>query len=193
MKRSLLVFFSIVILMTSGCSAKRMDEKDKLQTMDDFAKCKGIVDQWLADYGESGYRHIATVKGLADMGYSEGEIHAIINEKEGLYGRIIGRTFLGYGRYAGGKQIFQASDVEASDLVRLGMSRAPDGFYEIDDGYFGLLRNADFRKRYPPGKYMILLYETTTEKREKVHEGIVLWAGKDRDWQLVFYNIGDDI
>lgn len=193
MKKSLLAAFLAMILVLSGCSRHEVNEGDRLQAMEEITACKKVADAWLSDYRERGYSHLATLESLAALGYGEGQIQALIREKESLYGRIISRKLLGCNLYREGRLISWAPDVEAKDLLRLGARRTSDGLYEIDRRHFSLLKNELMMRYYPPGKYMILLYETTTERRPKVNEGIVLWAGKDRDWQIVLYNIGDDI
>jgi len=193
MKKVSLRFVLYLVVFLSSCSIQNTTtEKEKMQAMQDYDTTGIIAETWLGQLDSIGYKQIATIKLITDS-TPYAQLAAFIVEKDKQYGKITDRTFVEYHIWTGKKLITYVPDIDAETLARMNLSRSTDGFYDLSPAFFSLIRTSETFRKHAARRYMQLLYRTSTEYKENVREALTLWLDSGSGWEVVHYNIGEDI
>jgi len=193
MKKVRLRFALFLVAFLSGCSSQNTtNEIEKIQAALDYERTEKIAESWLGQLDSTGYDQIASIQIITDNMPSD-LVADFIEEKRTLYGNIKNRTFVEYHIWTGKKLITYIPNIDDEALARMNLSRSADGFYDLDPAFFSLIRTTSLFRDHAKKRYMQLLYKTATEKEASVHEALTLWINGGGVWEVVSYNIGQDI
>lgn len=194
MKKScLIISLFALILLLPNCS--KISNKEKNDAKNIYTNCSQIAELWLNELDKNGYSYLTNLK-LADLlkkEINEDEIKNYILNNEKIFGKVMGRKFMGAHFWLDNKLLTYFPNYNKTLLKRVGKVEAKDGFYKIDPKYMGLQKSADMFKSFPNGNYVILMYKSIPTNKQAAEEMIILWQDNIDNWQVVSYKIADDI
>lgn len=194
-KCSLLI--SLFALFFSFTGSSQSSDNDKIEAKNTYTICSSVAELWLKELDITGYSYLNKLK-LSDLVKTqmteklEAELQNIIINNEKAFGGVLERKFIGAHIWLH-DSLLTYIPVFDKRLARMGKSEAPDGFYNIEPGYMGLEKSSDMFKSFPKGDYIILMYEAVPKNKPKAEEMIILWRDSKDVWQVVSYEIADDI
>lgn len=194
-KCSLLI--SLFALFFSFTGSSQSSDNDKTEAKNIYTICSPVAKLWLKELDKSGYSYLNKLK-LSDLAKTqmteklEAELQNIIINNEKAFGGVLERKFIGAHIWLH-DSLLTYIPVFDKRLAMMGKSEAPDGFYNIEPRYMGLQKSSDMFKSFPQGDYIILMYEAVPKNKPKAEEMIILWRDSKDVWQVVSYEIGDDI
>jgi hypothetical protein len=190
-----LVLFSFIFLF-SGCSG--IKEQDKTEAKQIYSECSKTADIWLNELYKTGYGYLNNLK-FSDFAKremtekAEAELQDYIRSCETVYGRVNERTFLGAHFWLHNNFLTYVPDYNQPMLKRMALAEAKDGFYKINPRYMGLQKSSDMFKNLPKGDYVVLMYKSVPTNKTYAEEMLILAQAIDKTWQVVSYEISDDI
>jgi hypothetical protein len=194
-KCSLLI--SLFALFFSFTGSSQSSDNDKIEAKNIYTICSPVAELWLKELDKTGYSYLNKLK-LSDLVKThmteklEVELQNIIINNEKTFGGVLERKFIGAHIWLH-DSLFTYIPVFNKRLASMGKSEAPDGFYNIEPGYMGLQKSSDMFKSFPQGDYIILMYEAVPKNKPRAEEMIILWRDSKDVWQVVSYEIADDI
>jgi hypothetical protein len=194
-KCSLLI--SLFALFFSFTGSSQSTDNDKIEAKNIYTICSPVAELWLKELDKTGYSYLNKLK-LSDLVKTqmteklEAELQNIIINNEKTFGGVLERKFTGAHIWLH-DSLLTYIPVFNKRLAWMGKSKAPDGFYNIEPGYMGLEKSSDMFKSFPKGDYIILMYEALPKNKPKAEEMIILWRESKDIWQVVSYEIADDI
>jgi len=194
-KCSLLICLFALFFSFTGSS--QSSDNDKIEAKNIYTICSPVAKLWLNELDKSGYSYLNKLK-LSDLAKTqmteklEAELQNIIINNEKAFGGVLERKFIGAHIWLH-DSLLTYIPVFDKRLAMMGKSEAPDGFYNIEPRYMGLQKSSDMFKSFPQGDYIILMYEAVPKNKPKAEEMIILWRDSKDVWQVVSYEIGDDI
>ena len=184
-----------LIFSVTGCS--HISENDKIEAKNIYTICSPLAETWLKELDKNGYTYLNTLK-LSDLAKTEmtekidAELQTIINNDEKIFGSVEERKFIGTHFWLHDR-LLTFIPVFDKRLSRMGKAEAKDGFYKIEPRYMGLQKSSDLFKSFPKGDYIILMYDVVPRNKAKAEEMIILGRDSKNSWQVVSYEIADDI
>lgn len=194
-KCSLLI--SLFALMFSITGFSQITDNDKIEAKEIYTICSRVAETWLKELDSNGYSYLNNLK-LSDLVKTkmtekdEAELQNIITNAEKVFGGVRERKFIGAHFWLNGKMLTYLP-VFNKRLARMGKAEANDGFYQIEGSYFGLQKSSDMFKTFPEGDFILMMYDAVPKNKPKAQEMITLWRGSKDNWQVVSYEIADDL
>jgi hypothetical protein len=194
-KCSLLISLFALMFSITGCS--QITDNDKIEAKEIYTICSRVAETWLKELDSNGYSYLNNLK-LSDLVKTkmtekdEAELQNIITNAEKVFGGVRERKFIGAHFWLNGKMLTYLP-VFNKRLARMGKAEANDGFYQIEGSYFGLQKSSDMFKTFPEGDFIILMYDAVPRNKAKAEEMIILGRDSKNSWQVVSYEIADDI
>jgi hypothetical protein len=191
------LLISLFALFFSFTGSSQSSDNDKIEAKNIYATCSPVAELWLKELDKTGYSYLNKLK-LSDLVKTqmteklEAELQNIIINNEKAFGGVLERKFIGAHIWLH-DSLFTYIPVFNKRLASMGKSEAPDGFYNIEPGYMGLQKSSDMFKSFPQGDYIILMYEAVPKNKPRAEEMIILWRDSKDVWQVVSYEIADDI
>lgn len=194
-KCSLIISLFALIFSFSGCY--QISDNDKIEAKNIYTKCRPVAETWLKELDSSGYSYLNKLK-LSDLAKTkmtekdETELQDMITNDEKTFGGVQERKFIG-AHFWLHERVLTYIPVFSQRLARMEKAEAKDGFYQIEPRYMGLQKSSDMFKTFPKGDFIILMYDAVPKNKPKADEMIILWKDSKDDWQVVSYEIADDI
>jgi hypothetical protein len=185
-----------LILLFPCCSQNNETEKTEAKTI--FTACSPTTEIFLQELDKNGYSYLNTLK-LTDLARKsitekhEAELQDFIINSETTYGKVKERKFVGAHFWLHKSLLTYFPDYDKKVLNRFGLSEAKDGFYRINPRFMGLNRSSDMFKTFPEGDYVIFMYQVIPTNKAVAEEMVILGQDKNHTWQVVSYEISDDI
>jgi hypothetical protein len=183
-------------LIFTGCS--QINEKDKTEAKQIYAECNNTAKIWLNELGKTGYSYLNNMK-LSDLAKGqiteklEAELSDYIAQCETTYGKVNERKFLGAHFWLHNSLLTYIPEYNQQILNRMGKAEAKDGFYRINPRFMGLSKSSDMFKSLPESDYVLLMYKSVPTSKTYAEEMVILAVDKNNTWQVVSYEISDDI
>jgi hypothetical protein len=191
----LIVLFAAGFLFY-GCS--QINEADKTEAKQIYAECNNTAEVWLNELYKTGYSYLKTLK-LSDIAKAymtekhEAELQDYIRKSETTYGKVNERKFLGAHFWLHNNLLTYIPEYNQQLLKRMGKAEAKDGFYRINPRSMGLSKSSDMFKSLPKADYVLLMYKSIPTNKTYAEEMVILALDKNNTWQVVSYEISDDI
>jgi len=191
------MLISLFALMSSFTGYSQTNDNDKIEAKNIYTICSPVAELWLKELDSTGYSYLNELK-LSDLAKTqmtqelEAELQKIILNNEQTFGGVRERKFIG-AHFWLHERLLTYFPVFDNRLARMGKAEATDGFYDIEPRYMGLQNSSDMFKSFPKGDYIILMYDATPKNKPKAEEMVILWRDSKDAWQVVSYEIADDI
>ena len=197
MKNYQLPIVFLALMLFFSCSSQ-IKEDDKTEARKIYAECDNAAEKWLQGLAETGYSYLNNMK-LSDMAKEqmteklEAELSDYIAQCETTYGKVNERKFLGAHFWLHNSLLTYIPEYNQQVLNRMGKAEAKDGFYRINPRYMGLSKSSDMFRNLPKGDYVVLMYKSVPTNKTYAEEMVILAEDKNSTWQVVSYEISDDI
>lgn len=188
---------SLFALMFSITGCSQITDNDKIEAKEIYTNCSPVAETWLKELDLNGYSYLNNLK-LSDLAKTkmtekdEAELQNIITNDEKAFGGVRERKFIG-AHFWLHERLLTYIPVFDNRLGRMGKTEAKDGFYQIKPRYMGLQKSSDMFKTFPKGDFIILMYDAVPRNKAKAEEMIILGRDSKNSWQVVSYEIADDI
>lgn len=188
--QTFLIVFSLLLLSFS-CSKDSMSNSEKEQALERYNICTQIATEWLAKLDSTNYNVVST---LYIPKNARGKVvSAYVQEAQKVYGRVKSRKLRGAHIQIGRKLLTYAPGIEDRHLDYVHLASSADGFYIINPKYFGLRASRRMFSKFPKGEHVLLMYQSAPTNKSYAEEGVVLWKNHQGNWEIVGYEISDEI
>jgi len=184
-----------LVLLSTNCERQVASDQEKKQALEVYAICTQMAKDWLIQLDSSDYTSLYFLQPPYPMNI-KGKVEdaeSYIRYVQTVYGKVDSRQLRGAHLWLGRKLLTYAPDIEDKHLNYINASRSADGFYIVKPRYFGLRSHAQMFKNFPPGNYVIMMYQSSSEKKTYEEEEVILWLNPEGNWQVAGYVIADEI